>query len=256
MTDPKKLVENWLEEESARPSALQEAPPPPPDRTYDVRLAAWVDILGMRKKMLEEKKAEEIFRCMEQLLTYVKNACDDLVLQGKIRYLQISDGFILVADLDLVNTLCEILCRIQWNVLVYTNMLVRGALTAGNVSMSDDIIIGPGFIEAYKLESETAIFPRIIFANEIMEYIPKNKICFDYLKKDSDNFMYLDFVKFMVESDKLNRQTLNLLLQTRKVKEVIAKEYEKNIRADKRTAQKYGWTISKLNDHGVDLKIK
>lgn len=226
-----------------------------PKHSYNDRLVAWIDTLSMRNKMRDSDDAEEIFTIMGRLQNYVENACSELVAKEKLNYLQISDGFIIVADLECVNELCEILCQIQWQVLFYSQMLLRGALTAGKVSMSDDskLIIGPAFIEAFAMESENAIFPRILFANEIKDYIKQDEIVFSYLKEDSDHFTYLDFLQYMIDKNQLKTRELRHLIVTQGVQKFIIEEYDKHIRRRKNIAQKYGWIIARFAEHKIKI---
>jgi len=251
MSDKSKIMEWIAEAETTADASTMDIP----KRAYNDRLVAWIDTLAMRNKMRESDDAEEIFTIMGRLQNYVENACENLVAKGKLNYLQISDGFIIVADLDCVNELCEILCQIQWQVLFYSQMLLRGALTAGKVSMSDDskLIIGPAFIEAFAMESENAIFPRILFANEIKDYIKEDEIVFSYLKKDSDHFIYLDFLKYMIDKEQITTKELKHFLQTQGVKRLLVEGYSKNILKSKHLAQKHGWLIARFAEYKIKL---
>jgi len=251
MSEKPKILEWIAEAESSKvvPTAdIQK-------RSYNDRLVAWIDTLAMRNKMRDSDDAEEIFTIMSRLQNYVENACSELVVKEKLNYLQISDGFIIVADLDCVNELCEILCQIQWQVLFYSQMLLRGALTAGKVSMSDDskLIIGPAFIEAFAMESENAIFPRILFANEIKDYVKKDDISFSYLKEDSDHFTYLDFLQYMIEKNQIRTKDLKHLVQTQGVQKLLVEGYSGNILKRKNLAQKHGWLIARFAEHKIKL---
>jgi len=248
------LVQKWIDETRA---SKEVAPEEPISRAYDNKLVAWIDILGMRERMKTEENAEEIFSCMETIQNFVEVSCESLVAKNLLNFLQISDGFIIVAELDTINEFCEILCKIQWNVLIHQNMAIRGAVTAGKVSMSDDsrLIIGPGFIEAFVMESENAIFPRILFASEIRDHIPKEKISFKYIQKDSDNFLYLDFFRYHIDINKLSKKKLTHVMKTQGVIALLENSYNKYATSHKKIAQKYGWLISKLNEHDIQVRL-
>lgn len=251
MPEKPKIIEWIAEAESAGTVPVIDIP----KRAYNDRLVAWIDTLAMRNKMRDSDDAEEIFTIMGRLQNYVENACSDLDAKEKLNYLQISDGFIIVADLECVNELCEILCQIQWQVLFYSQMLLRGALTAGKVSMSDDskLIIGPAFIEAFAMESENAIFPRILFANEIKDYIKEDEIVFSYLKEDSDHFTYLDFLQYMIDKKQIKTIDLKHFVQTQGVQKLLVEGYSGNILKRKNLAQKHGWLIARFAEHKIKL---
>ena len=249
MADKLKILD-WIAE-----AEHIETIPEPTKKSYDDKLVAWFDILGMREKMHASDDADEILSIMGTLQKFVENACESLTAQNKVDYLQISDGFIIIADLDCIDDICKILCTVQWQVLVYLRMLLRGALTAGKVSISDDsrLIVGPAFIDAFVLESENAIFPRILFANEIFKYIEQNNIEFKYIKEDSDKFLYLDFIDSEISLEKYTGKQLNHLFTTHGVKEFLKSSYENYEPNKKRLAQKYGWMIAKLKAHNIKV---
>jgi hypothetical protein len=151
------------------------------------------------------------------------------------------------------------LSKVQWLTLVYSQKLIRGALTAGKAVVNEDgkFFIGPAIIEVFKLEKENAIFPRIIFLNEIETLLPKGSIKFNYVVEDQDTIKYLDFIKYNVEREQLSNKRLDELLTTEGVKNMVKNEYEKlmfdSSSDDKKTAQKYGWLITKLEPYGIRI---
>lgn len=231
-----------------------------PRRTYDERLVAFIDILGMTDLVQDKTHdAEEIFTIMAGIQKYVGIECDELVANHKLDYIQIGDGFFIVTGLELINRLCEILSTVQWHTLIYSKMLIRGALTAGRVYVSSDdrLFIGPAIIDAYKFERENAIYPRIIFLNEIETCVSKKLIKFNYIVEDQDKIKYLDFIKYSFDAEKLSEKTLDHLLTTRGIKTMLKTKYEilmlDNKSDKKKTAQKYGWLISKFAYQGIKI---
>jgi hypothetical protein len=216
-------------------------------RQYDEKLVAWFDVLGMRKRIrnYKEHDAEEIFTTMGRFQNYVRNSCESLEESDKVKYMQISDGFILVSEFDSLKKICEILCQIQWKILVNDNMLLRGALTSGKISMTSDepkLIIGPAFIEAFSMESENAIFPRIIISHGLHQAAK-----LDFIIEDSDHFYFLDFLGYIIKNENYNIKQLTHDLRTSKVIEFLKNEYNTYVENDKKIAQKYGWLIEKLS---------
>jgi len=251
IVDSEKLkVLDWIKE-----AEKISIPPEPYKKNYDEKLVAWFDILGMRELMHTSDDADKILSIMGTLQKYVENSCETLVAKDKVDYLQISDGFILIGELDCINEICEVLCKVQWQVLVYLKMLIRGALTAGKVSISDDsrLIVGPAFIDAFVLESENAIFPRILFDNQIFKYVDTDTIEFKYITEDNDKFFYLDFLNYMITSKGYTKKQLDHLFQTQGIEFYIKSNYENFVTNRKKLAQKYGWLISKLATHNIKI---
>ena len=231
----------------------------PRRRTYDDRLVAFIDILGVTDLVQDRDDAEEILTLMSQIQTYVKNECNVLVASNKLDYIQIGDGFVIVTGLRQINRLCKILSSIQWRTLMDSKMLLRGAITAGRVkgSTAEGFFIGPAIIEAYKLERDNAIFPRIIYMNEIENYVSQKLFKFNYITEDQDKIRYIDFIKHNCETKKLSKKNLDHLLTSQGVKNILKTQYEKlavkNDSENKKTAQKYGWLITQFASYGIKV---
>jgi len=230
---------------------------PPPALPYEKKLVAFIDILGMKDKVEESgDDAAQIITVMKHIRTYVETECNSLVKAEKLSSLQIGDGFFMVADTDCINEICRILSVVQWQVLIDSQMLLRGVLTAGKVAIGEDdkYFIGPAIIQALKLERRNAIFPRIIYENkQIEKYISKGDMNFEYIIEDQDKIKYLDFIQYNIASGKLTAEKLERLLTEKEVNKTLKEAYERKICKDKAVAQKYGWLISKLAVH--DIKI-
>jgi hypothetical protein len=243
-------ISKFIEDGYKKGRTVKVIPSPIPSRRqYDEKIVAWFDILGMRHRIHDYKKhdAEEILTTMGRFQNYVKNSCEDY----EIKFMQISDGFILVSEFEQLKEICEILCQIQWKILVNDKMLLRGALTSGKISMTDDeqkLVVGPAFIEAFSMESENAIFPRIIVSSELYRTIK-----FDYLVEDSDHLYFLNFLDYVIKTENYNIRQLTHILQTTKVIDFLQKEYNENIKDNIKVAQKYGWLIEKLSTKKVKV---
>ncbi len=92
--------------------------------------------------------------------------------------------------LDLLSEL-HTLCVLQYDMIKY-DVLVRGAITYGDLYYDDDKVFGPCLIEALGLEKNRAKYPRIIVTNPV-----KNNLEFseNVLKIDSDGSYYLDYLR-------------------------------------------------------------
>jgi hypothetical protein len=79
-----------------------------------------------------------------------------------------SDSFVLSMQSDrifyMIRELGQ-LCRF----LLMEGMLCRGAITVGSLFHQDPLVIGPAFLEAYRLEQNVAFYPRIILSDAAMK---------------------------------------------------------------------------------------
>jgi len=248
-------ITEWIEEAEK----IKVPTKAPIRRRYDDKLVAFIDILGITDLAKDKDNAEKVLNIMSQTQAYVSNACYRLVAKRKLDYIQLGDGFVIVTSLRQINQLCKILSIIQWRTLIESKMLLRGVITAGRVqgSTAEGFFIGPAIIDVYKLERNNAIFPRIIYMNEIENYVSKKLIKFDYITEDQDKIKYLDFIRHHYETEKFSTKTLDHLLTTQGVKNILKTKYEKLVAdsdtENKKTAQKYGWLISKFEYYGINI---
>jgi hypothetical protein len=250
LSEIEEKIKEWLK-------GPEEKEVPPPALPYQEKLVAFIDILGISDKV--EKggyDSAEIVDIMNKIRTYVDSGCSPLSSEGRLNSLQIGDGYFIIVDFDCVDEICKILSVVQWQILVYSHMLLRGALTAGGVAIGDEeeYFIGPAIIEVLKLEREIAIFPRIVVNNkEIEKYIEPENIKYKYIVEDQDKIKYLDYIKYHVDNEKLTVEKLEEFLKKNEVNKTLKEAYEKYIGSNKREAQKYGWLISKFATHGIKI---
>lgn len=226
-----------------------------PRKSYSKKVVGWLDILGIREKIKNEKEydAEAIIEIMANLSAYVKTACDEYEAKDVMHYLQIADGFMIAAEMDYAQKLCEIICEIQWKILVYLKMLSRGAITAGNVSVENDgkIIIGPAYVDAYAMESENAVFARTIISDQLVKELEISSM--PYIKLDSDNVYYLDYIDYIMHSQQFDSKRISqILVQNNVIKEL--KTYYDQLDNKLSVRQKYGWTLSLLDRNNIQYK--
>ena len=141
------------------------------DINYTERYCAFIDILGFRGLVdaLERNKTAptEIFRVLSAVHTRrqaIRQQEADLKSQS------ISDGVALSAEangagLDAVCTAAEELSR----TLLRSGYFARGAITKGRLYHDGSMVFGPAFLEAYRLETQVAKFPRIMVQRSAAE---------------------------------------------------------------------------------------
>lgn len=109
------------------------------------------------------------------------------------------------------NTLFIIMNRLQayiFNCLKEHSILVRGGISNKYCLIRDNYAVGDGVIDAYLNESKRAIYPRIVLSESItrnskfieaFNFISKKIYHQDtFLKVDSDNIYYLDYLKYNI----------------------------------------------------------
>ncbi|MGV8713062.1 MAG: hypothetical protein ACWA6R_10995, partial [Nitrosomonas sp.] len=131
---------------------------------YEKRVVLYLDILGFRA-LMNERKEDVLLSALEipvdLQVSYPFNgqtnmqisAFSDTVVVSEI----VGDGFGVVRLLNYSSYL-------WWKFLV-RGVLTRGGLAVGDLVHNKRILLGPAMIEAYDLESQVAIYPRIVVSN-------------------------------------------------------------------------------------------
>jgi hypothetical protein len=135
---------------------------------YSPYIVTFLDILGFRE-LLRTKSADEIDRIIK--LTR-RHAADEKGEQKEIglQTVAFSDSIIRLRSASessgLFYELLDLL-HAQAGLLAY-GVLVRGGIALGDVYRDGDRVFGPGFVEAYELESKVAVYPRIVVAPNLL----------------------------------------------------------------------------------------
>ena len=152
-------------------------------------LVAFLDILGFKnyvKKCIDKKDIEDLLKSgsiLEKAVSYsIEIPKDNLnFMQDMIKYNQFSDCiYIAVPYVDgekesfmyaLANII--VILRTYQSSMLMGNFYVRGGLSSGfHLDLeSQNTVFSEGLINAHKLESQKAVYPRIILDDELIRYI-------------------------------------------------------------------------------------
>ena len=214
------------------------------------KYVAFIDILGYKDKIDKCEKQGNLkdvallnfimnnnrIDAMDELITFVFSDCMYIVgdeLQKVLELLAcISIQLLGASKIEVSNSAKE------------TDInLIRGAITKGNLIVDERLntLLGPAVNEAYILESQIAIYPRIIISNKIVDCESG-----EYFKEDRDGIKYFDFLLFLQENkeytmskDEVNRHITFL------------KEYIENS-DNVKIIQKYKWFEKYLSTRSED----
>ena len=227
---------------------------------------AYLDILGYAENVLKEEERNNgtffsiIRECVNASEYFVKNS-SDIHKNAEIKMRIFTDNFLYCTKKDYL-TLLNIISMLQ-TIFMQKNIFIRGALYYGKLYIDDNFIYGKGVIDAYRLESEIAIFPRIIIDEtffqgalgiETIKYHDdvtlekiliglKTHYCIDF---DNNKFIdYLGNIKYILDAifpetmgfnfDNLLRIHANFICENLKTE-------------NKRKSQKYQWCKKYHND--------
>ncbi len=179
---------------------------------YEERIILFIDILGFKelidstvdkdgnaipKKVKEVasllKLPDEIFRDHPEIQKskIITRFSDCIVVSFK--YHEESEVFYTL--LDIVHLHMNFISR---------GAIFRGALVKGQICHTEDLIFGPGLVEAYLRESRAAVYPRVILDEEIIKIGAKFAVdghtsererehIEALVNKDTDGFYYVDY---------------------------------------------------------------
>lgn len=144
-------------------------------QNYKDSYVAFLDVLGFKEMVhnKEDKKLTTYFNAVNQVITGLRN----IIKKQNIGYIVISDSIILTlskaldvhSDIENLRQLCIAIRRIQLE-LAINDIWLRGAVTSGQTyfDQTNNQIVGPAYINAYLLEDELAVFPRVILDNKLL----------------------------------------------------------------------------------------
>ncbi len=218
-------------------------------RKYDNKLIAFLDVLGIKHLIEKNKDGTEHIAIdkIEQIRKIVQSSTDIVKESESIDYLQLSDSFVFVSGPETVISLLKLLSTIQTRILNESEFLLRGAITIGDAIIDDDIkyIIGPAYIQAYQLQENDAIYPRIIADNTVINEIKKcKKNMLDYLKQDLDKEYFIDYIKVFMKNESKRKEDMKIMLRRNNIFGILTECFQKhNEKEEHSICQKYGWTI-------------
>lgn len=161
---------------------------------YEKRIVAFIDILGFKEIVKQSEKDTAKIELLFSVLEYLKDwetsekwnlklveieedaqkkGVDKFDIRGKTNSTSFSDSIVVSVKTDnnineMTSTLIINLAYIG-SVLMEKGILIRGGITIGNIVHNEKgTVFGQGLIEAYLLETKSAIYPRIILSDKLI----------------------------------------------------------------------------------------
>lgn len=166
---------------------------------YENKIVAFLDILGF-KNAVHTKDVENIFRILNLNYFVVERQ-----QQLKKRFINLEKGKNVKVFSDSVylsypaercwDLMSDVACLMIG--LASMGFYFRGGIACGKVFDDDKILFGPAVIEAYEIESQLAVYPRVVISQEAVNELAQygNKEDFKhYIRQDSDGCYYVNFL--------------------------------------------------------------
>lgn len=138
---------------------------------YPIRYVAFLDVLGFADLVKSAESDEAAFRRAGAILRISEKASFKTMIAeaeekgGFVDYTAFSDSIVVSSNHLL--PVARIAHAIWGAALSWTLMSIRGAIARGTIYHRGAVVFGQGMVDAYRLESSVARFPRIIFADDI-----------------------------------------------------------------------------------------
>jgi len=216
---------------------------------FPKKFVAFIDVLGFSELVYknQNRELETYFKLVTGIVDGMKTATNS------IQCITISDSIILVSPTGLegFKKIVRAVRTIQRK-LLFKNILIRGAISLGEVLFDDEknIVVGKGYIRAYLLEKE-AIYPRVIIDPAIMKEMQTDRIGLVKLINGSLNFSHHSNFIFN-HSDSISIPNDSIFLdyaytiraEDGKISKIISKVYaniKKNLYSEQKLYAKYNW---------------
>jgi hypothetical protein len=218
---------------------------------------AYFDILGYENKVKQDNDLV-LYRTIKCIIDISHDVIGKFEKNGtKIKFKTFSDNFLYCTEQE-YSPLLHLVGILQTRLLNDLNVFIRGSLSHGNIIFDDNFVYGKGLIEAFKIEDEIAIFPRIVLDDSFIEAIAIEKeVDFNKVNTniqeifciDSDNNKFVDYLKihsmFVIEGHGIDSFKHVLNTHAKNISNNIAEAQKiKN----RRIEQKYQWCKNYHNE--------
>lgn len=196
----------------------------------EIQYTAFVDILGfsehIKTEITNDYKAEEFYNDFNEVIEYIEYEKQDEVFAKSTDYLKnikikhswISDTFVICVEyMDeikkddeikikgmMIFRLSMIIASIHHFMASKFGFIVRGGISSKYSCITDNFILGEGVAEAHKLEKEIAIYPRVVFEqniinDEIYKIITRQYRDNDlnFVSKDCDGYYFVNYLAML-----------------------------------------------------------
>lgn len=231
---------------------------------YSNKIVFFIDILAF-KEMIKKSEPLQIYNMLDCIKKCSQNEYNynPLVIELSSRMMtQFSDAICISFDYNDPTMLfmsLQNISKMQERCLEQ-EVLLRGGCAIGKAVHNDKYLFGPAVNEAYKLESEVAIYPRVIISQDIIKNCINNcitnsifnnelKLYFEeqikkYLKQDTDGYYYIDYLSLPTAEISSN-DAANKFVEKIQTNRMFIEDGLKN--PDIKIKSKYGWLADKFN---------
>ncbi|HTH95465.1 MAG TPA: hypothetical protein VL550_09540 [Rhodocyclaceae bacterium] len=169
------------------------------DLVYEERCCLFLDVLGF-SRLLKHSEASVVFH----MLTYFKEGKEKFFpyADEDTQVTAFSDSIVISInsrERTCIHSMIEVATQLQKD-FMQIGILTRGGIALGKMFHKDGILFGPAMVEAYTLESEIAVYPRVVVSEKavikyhefLAEFTPvENQALADKFRRDFDGVIHV-----------------------------------------------------------------
>jgi len=160
-------------------------------KTYFV---AFIDILGFKgiveKERMTGYSGEQLNKLLECHLR-----CESIFKEHGLDIIQFSDSIVIskIYERESFHEFISSVSAYQ-KFLMQQGFLCRGGVSVNKHYSKSSFVFSPALIEAYKVESEKAIYPRVVVSDDVIDLVFPDKNYPPTLCKEYDGLFFINFL--------------------------------------------------------------
>lgn len=168
--------------------------------SYQKRVCCFIDILGFKNHINETVDSADHFNIekinsIKSVLSLLKELNNETNFSKSKQVTFFSDSIVISFRIDDDSEFPLILNELMLSniELINKGYLIRGGIATGFLVHDHNFIFGPAMLKAYDLESNKAIFPRIIIdKNDLQQHSSLSEL--SSILSDDKDFYYIDYI--------------------------------------------------------------
>lgn len=178
-------------------------------KKYTQKIFAFLDILGFEEFVNESRKNPELINKITNTLLRSKAVASSTgnakltvlkVDPTQYRHLTFSDTSVISGPYishDDIDFLSGWIIVYQYLMLKEERTFIRGAVVYGDIYEDNDVLFGPALIDAYHLERDKALWPRVLIDASLLSKFTETELKRDFcqLMTQDNNLVYLDYLR-------------------------------------------------------------
>ena len=233
---------------------------------YQKHVTVWLKVMGL-ETMLSDSGNNEKFSLMFQMA----NEVNSLVLHKRgidgVRVTCISGCIVISSPYEVRGSFEKVLTVLFMleQSFLRSGVLLKGALTVGDLYHEGQIVFGPALMEACRLESGCAVYPRCILTRETLQEILKDcrsearrTAVQNLLRQDDDGFYFFDYLgrslALLLAQSREGEEPVEVFDELQELKWFLEDKLKETGTAENRIIMKYGWLRNYFNKVVLELE--